>query len=205
MAEEKREDRRVQRTRQLLRHALVELILEKGYEAVTVQDITDRANVGRSTFYAHFSDKEELLVSGFDELKSAIVAQRRAARGGRKGTDSGRLDFGLALFEHAHSHRHLYQAMVGRESGAALQNKMRRLVTQLTRDDLASLAPPDSRGPGGAFEGVVHFVVGAFLGLLIWWLDSPRPLPPAEVDELFRRLAVPGIAAGLGVRQKDLG
>jgi AcrR family transcriptional regulator len=204
MATEKREDRRVQRTQQLLRHALVELILEKGYETVTVQDITDRANVGRSTFYAHFSDKEALLVSGFDELKKHIAECRRAARATRKGKDPGALDFSLLLFEHAGSHSHLYRAMVGRESGVAIQNKMRRLVTQLTRDDLAALAPAGGKAAGGTFEGVVHFVVGAFLGVLIWWLDSPHPLPPEEVDALFRRLALPGIAAGLGVRQEDL-
>ncbi len=63
-------DRRVQRTRQLLQDALVSLIQEKGYEAVTVQDILDQANVGRSTFYAHFRDKEELLLSRFEHLRS---------------------------------------------------------------------------------------------------------------------------------------
>ena len=52
-------DRRVQRTRKLLQDALMALILEKGYEAVTIQDIIDRANVGRSTFYAHFLDKQQ--------------------------------------------------------------------------------------------------------------------------------------------------
>lgn len=204
MAAEKREDRRVQRTQQLLRHALVELILEKGYETVTVQDITDRANVGRSTFYAHYSDKEELLVSGFDALKKVIVEHRRAARAARRGKDAGPLDFSLLLFEHADAHRHLYRAMVGRESGVAIQNKMRRLVTQLTRDDLAALVPSGGKAPASTFEGVVHFVVGAFLGLLTWWLDSPQPLAPGEVDALFRRLAVPGIAAGLGVRRDEM-
>jgi AcrR family transcriptional regulator len=59
------DDRRVQRTRQLLRTALVPLIEENGFEALTVQDIIDRANVGRATFYAHFDKKEDLLVSGF--------------------------------------------------------------------------------------------------------------------------------------------
>src|SRR5690242_18084253 len=63
-------DRRVERTRQSLQNALSELILEKGYEHVTVQDVIDRANVGRSTFYAHFEDKEQLLLSGFEPLRA---------------------------------------------------------------------------------------------------------------------------------------
>src|SRR5512141_2904590 len=65
-------DRRVQRTQQLLREALVALILEKGYDAITVQDILDLANMGRSTFYAHYRDKEDLLLSGFQMLFNAF-------------------------------------------------------------------------------------------------------------------------------------
>src|SRR5881396_2641445 len=67
-------DRRVQRTRKLLQDALVSLMIEQGYEATTVQDIIDRANVGRATFYAHFADKETLLVSRLEDLR-AMLAQ----------------------------------------------------------------------------------------------------------------------------------
>ncbi len=62
-------DRRVQRTQALLQDALLALIEEKGYAAITVQDILDRANLGRSTFYMHYRDKDDLLVSGFEQLK----------------------------------------------------------------------------------------------------------------------------------------
>ena len=66
----KPEDRRIQRTRQSLQNALSDLILEKGYEKVTVQDVIDRANVGRSTFYAHFENLDQLLLSGFEPLRA---------------------------------------------------------------------------------------------------------------------------------------
>ena len=68
-----RVDRRVQRTRQLLNRALMELIVEKGYDSVTVQDIIDRANLGRSTFYAHYQDKDDLLFSGIDEVVHSLI------------------------------------------------------------------------------------------------------------------------------------
>jgi AcrR family transcriptional regulator len=68
----RKKDRRVQRTNQLLRAALVSLIQEKGYENITVQNIIDRANVGRATFYAHFENKEDLLVSGFEDLRALL-------------------------------------------------------------------------------------------------------------------------------------
>jgi AcrR family transcriptional regulator len=75
----RRDDRRVHRTEQLLRTALVSLIEEKGFETLTVQDIIDRANVGRATFYAHFDNKEDLLVSGFDGLRTALKELQRQA------------------------------------------------------------------------------------------------------------------------------
>jgi AcrR family transcriptional regulator len=65
----RKDDRRVQRSQQLLRAALLSLIEEKGFEVLTVQEIIDRANVGCATFYAHFASKEELLVSGLDGLR----------------------------------------------------------------------------------------------------------------------------------------
>jgi AcrR family transcriptional regulator len=73
----RQDDRRVQRTRQLLRGALFSLIQEKGFEALSVQDIIDRANVGRATFYAHFDNKHDLLLSGLEDFRTAIKAQQR--------------------------------------------------------------------------------------------------------------------------------
>ncbi len=73
-----KEDRRVGRTRKLLEDALHDLIVEKGYEAVTVQDIIDRANVGRSTFYAHYTDKQQLLFSHFADLEAHLAGPGRA-------------------------------------------------------------------------------------------------------------------------------
>ena len=106
-------DRRVRRTRELLRQALVSLILERGYEHLSVQDILDRADIGRSTFYAHYRDKDQLLLSGFDEAFAALAADIPNAE-----TTSGqRGDFLVAahaLLEHAQGHRQLWKALVGK-------------------------------------------------------------------------------------------
>src|SRR5882724_11296655 len=102
-----RPDRRVRRTRNVLRQSLIALILEKGYEQITVQDILDHADVGRSTFYTHYQGKDDLLLSGFDELREAF-AREAAAR------PDEILRPTLALFEHVNGHSPLYQAMVGR-------------------------------------------------------------------------------------------
>jgi AcrR family transcriptional regulator len=184
-------DRRVDRTHRLLQEALIVEILAKGYDAVTVQDIIDRADVGRSTFYSHFADKEALLVSGIAGLRGFLAAQRN---GGRP------LAFSRALFDHVDEHRDLGRATFGRKSGAVVQDQMRKMFTALFRDDLAALAPPRGEPPV-PLDAIVEYVVGAFLALLAWWIDRRTKLSAAEIDDLFRALVMPGIDAGLGRRR----
>jgi AcrR family transcriptional regulator len=187
-------DRRVERTRKMLRGALMELILEKGYEAVTVQDIIDRANVGRATFYAHFTDKQQLLVSGFEELRVLLV-QKQQGEAAEPGPF--RLRFSLAMFEHACSYRQVYRALVGKQSGAVVRQRMQQLLTELVRNELAPLSPPGA-APSVSPEIVAQYVVSSFMGLLMWCVDHETPDTPAEMDAIFQQLTLPGALAGLG-------
>lgn len=193
----KAEDRRVQRTRKLLRDALIELTLEKGYDAVTVQDIIDRANVGRSTFYAHFLDKQQLLLSGIEQLHT-FLAQQQAALSGPDATGERPLAFSLAMFQHAQSHHRLYQAHIGEQSGAIVHHHIQRILTDLVRDDLSARMPQNAPPPL-PLDVVVLYTVSAFLGLLTGWLDQNMPYTAEEMDRTFRALVLPGIGAGLGL------
>src|SRR5262245_32197205 len=189
----KAEDRRIQRTRKLLQDALIALILEKGYEAVTVQDIIDRANVGRSTFYAHFLDKQQLLLSGFEQLRVFLVKQHAAmAASGEQ-----RLGFSLAMFEHALSYRRVYRALIGKQSGAVMVRHMQEMLTDVVREELAALAPRDDTVPI-PLEIVVQYTVSVFMGLLSWWADHEPPYTAAHMDTIFQQLTLPGVLAGLG-------
>ena len=67
-------DRRVRKTRRALRESLFSLVAERGWDSVSVQHVCERADVGRSTFYTHFADREDLLLSGFDDLKLELRA-----------------------------------------------------------------------------------------------------------------------------------
>src|SRR5438552_2676589 len=115
-----RMDRRVQRTRALLQEALLALMTEKGYEETTVQDIIDRANVGRATFYAHFADKETLLTSRLEDLRNSLSERQRQA--------PGSLGFSLAMLEHARSHLPVWSAIVGRDSGALVLQRIQSMI-----------------------------------------------------------------------------
>jgi AcrR family transcriptional regulator len=171
----------------------VSLIQEKGFEALTVQEIIDRANVGRATFYAHFDNKEDLLISGFDGLRASLRARQHEALARAPAGDERLLAFSYELFAHVNEYRAVSQAMIGKQSGAAVQRVLHKLLVDLVRDDVKAAAP---RGADGTIprEALAQFVAGALFGLLMWWLDEKKPLSPTAMNTLFRRLAIPAIA-----------
>jgi AcrR family transcriptional regulator len=190
---EQKVDRRVRRTRELLRGALIALILEKGYERVTVQDIIDRADVGRSTFYAHFRDKEDLLVFGLEELRGAFQPEQEDPGGGAKARADSPT---LAVFEHFARHREVWRAMVGKRGAEAFVRYLHRFLADLLRAQLAARAPKEETQV--PLEAVVEFAVNALVGLGVrWWLENDLPYTAQEMDQLYRRLTEPGIRAGL--------
>jgi len=184
-------DRRVRRTKELLRSALLSLILEKGYDKVTVQDLLDRADVGRSTFYAHYRDKDELLMSGFEEVRAALAEERDAAETGRKGS-SEFLEPLVALFRHVDGHRHLWTAMARKGGVDMVIRILSDSATDLVRTHLRLQLGEADVDPV-RFDAAVQFVVGAFMALLIWWVESDVPYSPEEIHSAFRRMAAPGV------------
>jgi AcrR family transcriptional regulator len=177
-------DRRVQRTRRTLREALIGLILERPWDDISVSDVCARADVGRSTFYTHFADKEDLLTGGFDDLQWALRAQHPIS------SDAPVFDVARGLIEHAHEHRDLFRAIVGRHSGHVVQQRFRQLLVDLIREDIVVRAPQSP-----LLEATIHYVAGALFGLLLWWLETQSSLPPSELDEHFHRLTAPVLAA----------
>ena len=181
-------DKRVRRSQQALRSALLELMIERGYEHLSVQDVLDRADVGRATFYVHYRSKEDLLVRSMDILREQLVEASRTASHNSAQVPLG---FTLAFFRHVGSHRPLWRAIVGRESGFIVERQMRRLLLDVVR--------PELKGFAGSREKVselsAHYIVGALMAVMTWWLDRNPRLSPEEVDSLFRRMAVPGLRA----------
>jgi AcrR family transcriptional regulator len=187
-----REDRRVARTRQVLAQALVELIQERGYEALSVQDLLDRANVGRSTFYAHYEDKEDLLLQGLESLQEMLQQRQREALD-KDGAHAGTFAFTTDLLEHAHAHRGLFKAMVGKHSGTVVVKHFERMLAVLVRNELKAAAR--ARKDAVPLDAVVQYVAGGLSGLLAWWMDEGRhAMPASEINDLFLKLARPAVA-----------
>jgi len=176
----------------MLQRALNALTLEKGYEAISIEDICEAANVGRSTFYAHYTGKDDLKRSGLEHLRQQLLDHQRAAS---DNTSNRSLAFSLPMFEHARDHLDLYRALVGNRGGAVALGTIRQILSDLVRDELHASA---GKNPNGAIprELVVHYVVGAYMAVMTWWLDGGAKLPPRQMDAMFQRLAIEGFDPG---------
>ncbi len=182
-------DRRIARTQELLRRSLLCLIQEKGFESISVQEIIDRANVGRATFYAHFDNKEHLLLSGFEELRSQLKSCQSKPGNMRGDMQDRVLAFSHALFEHVDEYRKIFRAMVGKESGAMVQRTLQKLLLDLIREEVE--LSPSRKETAIPSEALAQFIAGGLFGLLLWWLNARSPIPVENMNRLFRQLALP--------------
>ena len=191
------EDRRTRKTRTALQEALMSLMFEKKYDAIPIQEILDRANVGRSTFYTHFRDKDELLVESLQglqeflrdaQMSSPVVSGKRYERV---------IGFSLAMFEHVHDYKNIHRSLTGGAGWIIVTQHMEKILVQLMKEEARALFKP-SASSEIPFELFIHFLGAMFMSVLTWSLSLRRPLPPKEVNALFRQLVIPTLAAHLG-------
>jgi AcrR family transcriptional regulator len=170
----KREDRRVEKTRTALLEALLELIVEKGYEQTTVQDVLDRANVGRATFYTHYFNKKDLLLRRMSVFRLDVAP----ADGDRR-----RMPDVTRIFEHVASQRDLYLAMRGTEG---LDAALAVARADLTESFEKLFRAARSNGDDREVHFFARFFTGALLLVMTTWLDEGMPDSPAMMSRRFR-------------------
>ena len=186
-------DPRTRRTRDRLGDALVELVQEKAFDAITVQEVLDRAGVGRSTFYAHYRDKDDLFLSDLDEFLDAMANLLS-----HRGDASDRVAPVREFFAHVADARRLHSALVA--SGRIhdfLELGQGHFARAIERR-LAEL--PRSRGlAAGERTALAQALAGALLSLLTWWLERSMPESPARMDDLFHLMVWGGVDSVEGV------
>ena len=188
-ASQKKEDARVRRTREALGDALISLMQEKPFDTITVQDVLDRAHVSRSTFYTHYSDKDDLLMSDAEDFFEAISMALS-----QHGDKSDRVFPVQEFFTHLSDVQPFYKALV--KSGK-FQENMELARGHFARGIERRLAElPRARSlPANELQAMAFTHAGALLSLLTWWLDHGMRESPAEMDRLFHRLVWNGVSS----------
>jgi AcrR family transcriptional regulator len=191
-------DRRTRRTHKLLHEALFSLIHERDFESIAVKEILHRANVGRSTFYSHFRDKDELLASAMND----ILRSFRPAKLPSSPAYNRIIWFSLPIFEHIGELRRAGRIMPSKQGRARLHERLREVLVRLLADEVRRSV--DSRhelvSPRTA-DLIVWHVASTFVGVLNWWLDGEPSLTANEIEAVFRSLIVPTLSAALESRR----
>jgi AcrR family transcriptional regulator len=187
-----RDDRRSKRTRRTLGEALVALMLAKRYDTITVQEIIDRANVGRSTFYSHYLDKEDLLQHEVAELIQRLAHHMDLQAGGNRIVPS------IEMFRHLRESRELTRALVRGRAMETVLKSMRAHLSDHIQHRLARRLPHGAE-PALPLPLVGHFVAGVMLNLFEWWQEHDMKETPEEIDAYFVQLAGPSVRAVTGL------
>lgn len=191
-------DLRVRRTRKLLREALVSLVEEKGYEAVTVREITERAMINRATFYAHYDEKYDLLLDVVGEAFGPVRDNPPLADepGGLSPQEPpGWL---VRFLEDLAAHAGFYRGVLGDGGSARMKDDLRTYYEGLlwSRLRAGGVVAEKARVPP---EVVVGFASAAALGSLSWWLEKGTPYPAERVAAWYLEMISSGVFRALGL------
>jgi AcrR family transcriptional regulator len=179
-----KQDRRSQRTRHLLSAAFVELMREKGYSAITVNDLIERANIGRSTFYSHYRDKDDLFVHELDRVIEVLS---------HRIPEQEEMPFfpSLGLFRHVGEEYELYKALIWTPGIDLLIKHLQTSLSQRIEQNLQK----KQRDFSFPLPILASFIAGSFLTLLKWWLENKMIYSAEEMDVIFKALTTRGIEA----------
>jgi AcrR family transcriptional regulator len=181
-------DRRVRKTRTQLHGALAALVHEKPYGDIVVKEILARADVGRSTFYAHYRDKDELLDRGIRDL---LCVDAPRPSGSSSSASDRLLEFSLPFLEHVEQYRVHGELPFDATRAAPVHEHLQRVLESVLGEQLRAEDQRRSPGtPAVPTSLLVRHVAATFVLTLGWWLEHPT-LSAREVDSYFRRLVGP--------------
>lgn len=175
-------DRRIARTRDTLGDALVELIRQKPFESITVQDVLDRAGVGRSTFYTHYRDKNDLFMSDAAEFFEATASALS-----KSGDKSSRVAPVAEFFAHVAEQREFREALVTAGKMQDMWEMGQEYFARGIKQRLQEMSGVPAMEAIRA-TALAHAFSGALFSLLTWWLRGSSAQTAEQMDELYHRL-----------------
>src|SRR5437588_1827987 len=189
MARKKKLDRRTLRTRHSLTHAMVELVTEKRFDDMNVQNLIDRADIGRSTFYSHFRDKEDLFQKNWEAFIDFCAQQINWDQVGK-----GSFMPIIFLFDHLKDVQPFYQGLVRSRKIDAL---FKSGTEQLSRRIAEALKARMKHVSSIPIPVLANYLAGELFGLLKWWLDERMPYSPERMDQIYHELVTPTLRSQL--------
>ena len=194
-------DRRAQRTRELLQKALIELIGERGYEAITIQDIVDRANVGRTTFYLHYDSKDELFMSCHEAIVREFHIGLLHPLSQEELLSPEIPPDMTSAYQHLEEGRALlYPIFQGKDSQLILRQIRDRSAREIEANLRATFAEAESTIP---LDMLANYLAGAQIALMQWWLEKRRPHTPDNLTQMLHRLQRAAIRDAFGLRDAE--
>lgn len=176
-------DRRIQRTRRMLREALVELIPEKGFDAITIRNVTDRADIAYATFFRHYDSLEELLG---EQIELVIRDLEESAHG----SDRDHLEAeGLLVFRHVEAKQRLYRSLLGRRSSRVVVSRLKDVIMEVVRPH-AEAHYQQVENPIIPIELSINHIAAAAWELVAWWVSHDMPYPPERMAQIYDELVI---------------
>ena len=175
-------DRRIKRTRQMIRDALISLIKEKGFDSVTVQEIAERADINRSTFYFHYKDKYDLLEqSNADMLEEFAEALQLSKGSAHEVCQVWSLQSAIRQFEHIKDNADYYKVMLQQIGAPGFTQQMKQMIQSAFYSKLEQLDPSIPK------EMISIYTASAHFGVIEWWLANDMHYSPAYLADLLNK------------------
>jgi len=183
----RRLDRRVQRTRKMLRESLMSLIMEEGYDEISIQDITDKANLGRATFYLHFKDKDELLLEVMGELMADILDQvPQLSETHWQLEDTKAM---IKLFDFASEHYDLYRILTIGNGAVTAARQLQNTVANSINESIQAELEEQNATPAVPTRFIANHLAGSLLSTIYWWLDNDLPFTTEEMATMYQKVS----------------
>jgi AcrR family transcriptional regulator len=203
MSHEEQTDLRIRRTQKFLQEAIIELITEKGFDAITVGDIAERAMINRATFYRHYQDKYDLVAKIFEETANQLVENMKPFhKDTRQSEMKNPPEIWIQFFEHVAEHTRLYRAMLGKNGSSWFAARMRehtiKLMLENERRWKQQIEPSQQIDPAMPQELPGMQLSHVLIGTIVWWLESEKSYTPRQMATWFHRFAFYGYLSALG-------
>jgi AcrR family transcriptional regulator len=190
-------DRRIGKTLQLLQTALAELISEKEYDAISIQELLDRANVGRSTFYTHFENKDQLLRSILTLLNERFEEGIRQVSDKERKFEDNSTHMPLRVLQFVEQNHRLFRALLGKSGQNSQHNPLDDYLFVVTREHFRSMIQL-KHSDMLQREMAAHYYASAFIGALVWWLENDMIYPAEAFAQMMNQLTLPGLKEVFG-------